>query len=270
MRLHVRVFEAAHLPALDVVGRSDPYVKLRIRGRHESQSTTVKPATLNPVWGEDFHLDIVSISSDVLRCRAFDRDVAFDDRMGFVDIQLSRLPLGALVDSWYPLTPTPDAPTPGELRLLLHVTAIDQPAFTDFLIPSQLLKLTINEAREQAPEGGPFFDGDSLITVNLTNTKLFQKGFKFDAAAPPWAETFDLLLTDVDTDTVEILIQAQKPAGLVELLKSTFPASEANSGFEKLYPLGVDGKGKVLVKAVIVEFEQKLEPKEPGLIVQPQ
>ncbi|KAH0793633.1 C2 domain containing protein [Histomonas meleagridis] len=79
VRLHVKVVEGKDLLQMDL-GKSDPYVVLRLKSQKSSVKTKVMKNTLNPVWNEEFDL-VTEKPDDVLLVNMFDEDVAKDDKM---------------------------------------------------------------------------------------------------------------------------------------------------------------------------------------------
>ncbi|XP_047956116.1 synaptotagmin-3-like [Salvia hispanica] len=82
--LHVRVIRATKLLKMDLLGLSDPYVKLNLSGeKHSSKKTTVKKKTLNPEWNEEFKLSVKDPQSQMLLINVYDWDkVGSHDRLG--------------------------------------------------------------------------------------------------------------------------------------------------------------------------------------------
>ncbi|KAG6393191.1 hypothetical protein SASPL_147427 [Salvia splendens] len=82
--LHVRVIRATKLLKMDLLGLSDPYVKLNLSGeKHPSKKTTVKKKTLNPEWNEEFKLSVKDPQSQMLLINVYDWDkVGSHDRLG--------------------------------------------------------------------------------------------------------------------------------------------------------------------------------------------
>ncbi|KAG6412708.1 hypothetical protein SASPL_125393 [Salvia splendens] len=82
--LHVRVIRATKLLKKDLLGLSDPYVKLNLSGeKHPSKKTTVKKKTLNPEWNEEFKLSVKDPQSQMLHINVYDWDkVGSHDRLG--------------------------------------------------------------------------------------------------------------------------------------------------------------------------------------------
>ncbi|EXB61824.1 Extended synaptotagmin-2 [Morus notabilis] len=91
--LRVNVVRAHKLLKKDLLGASDPYVKLSLTGEGLSaKKTTVKKKTLNPEWNENFKLVVKDPQSQVLRLQVFDWDkVGGHDRLGVQLIPLKLL-----------------------------------------------------------------------------------------------------------------------------------------------------------------------------------
>ncbi|VAI91612.1 unnamed protein product [Triticum turgidum subsp. durum] len=91
--LHVKVVRAMNLPKMDLLGKSDPYVKLRLSGeRLPSKKTSVKMSNLNPEWNEHFRLVVKDPETQVLELQMFDWEkVKMHDKMGVQVIPLRLL-----------------------------------------------------------------------------------------------------------------------------------------------------------------------------------
>lgn len=112
--LHVKVIRAVKLLKMDLLGLSDPYVKLSLSGEKlPAKKTTVIKKTLNPEWNEEFKLAVKDPQSQMLHINVYDWDkVGAHDRLG---TQL--YPLKLL---------TPNVPTEATLDLLKD-TSISAP-----------------------------------------------------------------------------------------------------------------------------------------------
>ncbi|XP_008788435.2 synaptotagmin-2-like isoform X1 [Phoenix dactylifera] len=91
--LHVTVVRAYKLKKKDLLGKSDPYVKLKLSGDNlPSKKTTVKRNNLNPEWNEEFKLVIRDPESQVLDLSIYDwEQVGKHERMGMNTIPLRDL-----------------------------------------------------------------------------------------------------------------------------------------------------------------------------------
>lgn len=91
--LHVKVVRALNLLKMDILGKSDPYVKLSLSGeRLPSKKTSVKMSNLNPEWNEDFKLVVKDPQTQVLQLHLFDWEkVKAHDKLGMQIVPLSSL-----------------------------------------------------------------------------------------------------------------------------------------------------------------------------------
>ncbi|XP_044461349.1 synaptotagmin-3-like isoform X2 [Mangifera indica] len=82
--LRVKVVRAMKLLKKDLIGTSDPYVKLNLTGEKlSSKKTSIKKRNLNPEWNENFKLAVKEPQSQVLQLQVFDWDkVGRHDRLG--------------------------------------------------------------------------------------------------------------------------------------------------------------------------------------------
>lgn len=71
--LHVKVVRATKLKNKDLMGKSDPYVKLKLTDdKLPSKKTHVKHNNLNPEWNEEFKIVVKDPESQALEINVFD------------------------------------------------------------------------------------------------------------------------------------------------------------------------------------------------------
>ncbi|KAF5455752.1 hypothetical protein F2P56_025299 [Juglans regia] len=111
--LHVKVLKAMKLKKKDILGASDPYVKLKLtEDKLPSKKTTVKHRNLNPEWNEEFNMVIKDPESQALEMTVYDwEQVGKHDKMGMNVIPLKEL--------------TPDEPKVRTLELLKNMDPND-------------------------------------------------------------------------------------------------------------------------------------------------
>ncbi|XP_024176403.1 synaptotagmin-3 isoform X1 [Rosa chinensis] len=82
--LHVNVVQAVKLLKKDILGSSDPYVKLSLTADGlPAKKTSIKKKNLNPEWNEKFKLIVKDPNSQFLQLQVFDWDkVGAHDRIG--------------------------------------------------------------------------------------------------------------------------------------------------------------------------------------------
>lgn len=71
--LHVKLLKAMKLKKKDLLGASDPYVKLKLtEDKLPSKKTTVKHKNLNPEWNEEFNMVVKDPQSQALEILVYD------------------------------------------------------------------------------------------------------------------------------------------------------------------------------------------------------
>ncbi|KAI3464815.1 hypothetical protein Pfo_021478 [Paulownia fortunei] len=232
--LNVNVVRAMKLKKKDLLGASDPYVKLKLtEDKLPSKKTTVKHKNLNPEWNEEFTFVVKDPEAQVLELTVYDwEQVGSHDKMGLNIVPLKEL--------------TPEEPKIMTLDLLKNlnpddiqneksrgqlVVEINYKPFKDNEVPSNVED---SNAVQKAPEGTP--DGGGLLVIivheaqdlegkNHTNpsvrvlfrgeerkTKIVKKN-----RDPRWDEEFQFTLDEPPTnDRVHIeVISTSKRMGLL-------------------------------------------------------
>ena len=129
--LRVKVVEGSDLEAKDLKflgtgGSSDPYVSVILGA--QKFATTIKPATLNPIWNETFEMFVEESKNRYIEIKAFDRDrlPARDESLGNKTWELAKLLETGYEDLWLPLE---DAKT-GKIHLQLTWLTLNSSAET--------------------------------------------------------------------------------------------------------------------------------------------
>jgi Ca2+-dependent lipid-binding protein len=109
--IHVKVLRAMKLKKKDLLGASDPYVKIKLtEDRAPSKKTSVKHKNLNPEWNEEFNMVVRDPQTQALEFNVFDwEQVGKHDKMGMNVVELKEL--------------TPDEPKVMTLDLLKNTDA---------------------------------------------------------------------------------------------------------------------------------------------------
>ncbi|OMO92773.1 C2 calcium-dependent membrane targeting [Corchorus olitorius] len=156
--LHVKVVRAMKLKKKDLLGASDPYVKLKLtEDKLPSRKTTVKHKNLNPEWNEEFDIVVKDPETQALELRVYDwEQVGRHDKMGLNVIPLKEL--------------TPEEPKTFTLDLLKNmdlndaqneksrgqlVVELTYKPFKDDEIPTTFVESKeVQKAPESTPDGG--------------------------------------------------------------------------------------------------------------------
>jgi len=96
--LKVTVVEAKNLKDEDVIGKSDPYIKL-ILDEKNAQSTSTKKGDLNPTYNETFTFNIDGQKE--FKIEVWDKDtITKDDLIGVATVSLSHAFSKGYEDTW--------------------------------------------------------------------------------------------------------------------------------------------------------------------------
>ncbi|XXG52103.1 hypothetical protein AAC387_Pa03g0504 [Persea americana] len=123
--LSVTVLSAEDLPAMDMMGKADPYVVLHLKKTETKNKTRVVNDSLNPVWNQTFDFVVEDGLHDMLILEVYDHDTFGKDYMGRCILTLTRVILEGEYKDNFPL----DGAKTG--RLSLHLKWSPQPIYRD-------------------------------------------------------------------------------------------------------------------------------------------
>lgn len=108
--LVLRIIQGRDLPAKDIIGTSDPYVKVTLLpDKKRKLETKVKHRTLNPRWNETFYFEgfpLHKLQKSILHLNVYDWDrFSRDDPIGDVYLPLARVDLTQKPTFWKALKP---------------------------------------------------------------------------------------------------------------------------------------------------------------------
>ncbi|KAK4481422.1 hypothetical protein RD792_012312 [Penstemon davidsonii] len=161
--LNVKVVKAMKLKKKDLLGASDPYVKLKLTDdKLPSKKTTVKHKNLNPEWNEEFTFVVKDPETQILEFNVYDwEQVGTHDKMGLNVIPLKDItpdePKTLTLDLVKNLNPNDaqNEKSRGQLVIEVHYKP-----FKDNEVPSNVED---SNAVQKAPEGTP--DGGGLLVI---------------------------------------------------------------------------------------------------------
>uniref|UniRef100_A0A914HJE5 C2 domain-containing protein n=1 Tax=Globodera rostochiensis TaxID=31243 RepID=A0A914HJE5_GLORO len=110
--LTVLILSAENLPAMDLGGTSDPYVKLfLLPDKKKKFQTKVQRKSLNPVFNESFQFRVPynEINSQTLVLNVFDFDrFGKHDQIGQISIPLGKIDLATTIEKTVPIEAPPE------------------------------------------------------------------------------------------------------------------------------------------------------------------
>jgi Ca2+-dependent lipid-binding protein len=244
MEVRVNVIGARGLPKMDTVGKTDPYVTVKIIGERKIEKTAVIMNTDFPVWNAQFIFPVVSYGTQILELNVLDQDVAKDDAIGSLKIQLYRLPPGRVIDHWYKLTPAKGIADPGELHIRIQVALTGAPLFVDAPFQPLNLKVGIIEAKN-LPNLDAIGKTDAYCELYIVNSpQKYRTKVVADSLAPRWAETAELIVTNPKSDILKVVLKDEDVAADDDIAVIDIALAKATQAVsDGWYPLGVSKKG---------------------------
>ncbi|XWS72988.1 hypothetical protein CRYUN_Cryun02cG0087100 [Craigia yunnanensis] len=123
--LSVTVISAEDLPAVDLMGKADPYVVLTMKKSEARNKTRVVNDSLNPVWNQTFDFVVEDGLHDMLILEVWDHDTFGKDYMGRCILTLTRV----ILEGEYKDSLQLEGAKSGKLNL--HLKWMPQPIFRD-------------------------------------------------------------------------------------------------------------------------------------------
>ncbi|XP_014228308.1 synaptotagmin-7 isoform X2 [Trichogramma pretiosum] len=206
--LILRIIQGKELPAKDLSGTSDPYVRVTLLpDKKHRLETKIKRRTLNPRWNETFYFEgfpIQKLQSRVLHLHVFDYDrFSRDDSIGEMFLPLCQVDLSEKPSFWKALKP-PAKDKCGELlcSLCYHPS--------NSVLTLTLLKARNLKAKDINGKSDPYVKvwlqfGDKRIEkrktpiFKCTLNPIFNEAFSFNV---PWEKirecSLDVMVMDFD------------------------------------------------------------------------
>ncbi|XP_033328838.2 synaptotagmin 7 isoform X2 [Megalopta genalis] len=206
--LILRIIQGKDLPAKDLSGTSDPYVRVTLLpDKKHRLETKIKRRTLNPRWNETFYFEgfpIQKLQSRVLHLHVFDYDrFSRDDSIGEIFLPLCQVDFSEKPSFWKALKP-PAKDKCGELlcSLCYHPS--------NSVLTITLLKARNLKAKDINGKSDPYVKvwlqfGDKRIEkrktpiFKCTLDPVFNEAFSFNV---PWEKirecSLDVMVMDFD------------------------------------------------------------------------
>ncbi|CAI0394252.1 unnamed protein product [Linum tenue] len=167
--LHVKVVRAMKLMKADIIGTSDPYVKLSLSGEDlpTVKKTSIKKHNLNRVWNENFRLIVKDPGSQLLQLHVYGWDkVGGHDTLGMQVVPLKTLTPQETKQLTLDLLKSTDASDPRDKkqrgRIMVELTLV--PFKEDSSISGRLDQ--INGSSDDDP-----FNGSGLLSVTVQSAE---------------------------------------------------------------------------------------------------
>lgn len=205
--LKVGIIEGVELPACDIGGTSDPYVKVYVLPEKKKKfETKVHRKTLNPVFNESFefkNLPYAEITSKTLVLAVYDFDrFGKHDRIGEIKIPLNQVDLGETIECFKELedTEAEDQEKLGDICFSLR-----------YVPTAGKLTVTVLEAKNlKKMDVGGLSDPYCKISLMMNGKRLKKKktSVKKCTLNPYWNESFAFEVPFEQIQKVEVVLTA--------------------------------------------------------------
>ncbi|PRP79572.1 hypothetical protein PROFUN_12833 [Planoprotostelium fungivorum] len=119
LKLHVNIKEGRALLGMDLLGKSDPYIKLVLESQEYKSHTQRR--TCHPQFHQDFELFVNPASYGILDISCWHASIGKDSFMGHITFPINKLSIGSSISQWLPLTPKTTEKVTGELFLTISL-----------------------------------------------------------------------------------------------------------------------------------------------------
>ncbi|KAF9331752.1 hypothetical protein BG006_005409 [Podila minutissima] len=245
------IYDAKDLKNSELIGNSDPYVKLRLGNRPELATTAVQENTLNPVWNET-NIILINNLNEVVCMEVFDRDNLRKDRpLGQANFDLKSLEEDPIQDDVI-CKVFRNAKERGSIRIRAAFFPVQKPKVTEdgsedepVASNSGILAVNLAQAKDIARTGKT----KSLCEVSL-NGKVVHSTRRVIGANPAWASDLDLFITDLENAQIHIdVISEGKVLGYYDTSTSSLLKDTENK-VDWVTLKGGDGAAKLKMTGV--------------------
>ena len=131
-RIHIHVMDGHDIPNIDLIGKTDPYLRLKLGDQEFVQKTSVKDNTLNPLWDENITLfSLCQINSLQIELR--DEATGKDPLLSTKNIDLSNIVEDDVVEYMEELIPVKGIKKGGIIHFYLQITNNEPFLKTEFI-----------------------------------------------------------------------------------------------------------------------------------------
>ncbi|ORX82449.1 hypothetical protein K493DRAFT_342190 [Basidiobolus meristosporus CBS 931.73] len=275
LRIHIR--HARNLKNVEVLGLSDPYVRLHIGNRAELGRTTVKENTLNPNWDETFFV-LAHNLSETLTLEIFDKEEIKKDRsLGTATFNLVSLLDEPVQDNVIAKVIREGGKERGEVCFDITYYPVVEPIVEEDGTTTQIesnhgiLKIFVHQAKDLDNRANTRLNPYSV--VKLKGTKILTTKILKRKANPAWEDPVELFISDKSKATFTFEVMDERGLAVDPVLGSfTISLDEALQRMaeqNQWFTLNGHATGKVRLSFVWKPIEMKDNIIPPGHLAPP-
>ncbi|KAG0048154.1 hypothetical protein BGZ83_006833 [Gryganskiella cystojenkinii] len=199
------IYNAKDLKNAELVGSSDPYIKLRLGNRPEMASTAVQQNTLNPVWNET-NIILVNSLNEIVCMEVMDKDnLRKDSSLGQANFDLKSLEEEPVQDDiWCKVLS--NGKERGGVRVRAAFFPVQKPQLSadgGEAVPvesnSGILAINLAQAKDVARTGST----KSHCQVSL-NGRVVHTTKRTIGSNPNWGADVDVFITDLEAAQINV------------------------------------------------------------------
>ncbi|KAK9719096.1 Tricalbin-2, variant 2 [Basidiobolus ranarum] len=220
--LKIRIRHARNLKNLEVVGLSDPYVRLNINNRAELGRTAFKQNTLNPSWDETFYILIHDLN-ETLALEVFDKEEIKKDRsLGTATFNMSSLLDEPNQDNIIAKVIRERGKEHGEVCFDANYYPVIEPIIEEDGTTTQvesnhgILKVYVHQAKDLASKASTKLNPYGVVKLN--GTKLLSTKILKRKANPVWEDAVECFIGDRSKAILSIEIKDERGLAVDPLL----------------------------------------------------
>jgi len=224
MQVYVRVVEAKDIAKMDTVGSTDAFVCISLNGKNERKTKIV--TSMTPKWNEEFTFQVTNPTSDYIHILMKDHDMVADDPMAKLDINISALPVGLVIDHFYPMQPVDKVDKGGLIRLQIHLAAPGMVPFQNnpqSPVPNCPLKLHLRLIEGKEIAKMDMGASDPYVIMAVSGRGKQQSKVCKNQMLPKWNEDFHFDITNPASDEINFLMKDKDISNDDDMGTYTFP-----------------------------------------------
>jgi len=235
LTLRVKIISGHDLPAMDVIGTSDPYATVTYAGRKRTTAVIMK--NLNPRWGQTYDFPFLNGTQrhEKLKITVYDWDRFGDhDLIGEADIDVPDLD-APVVHGWFDLHLKDDSgevlsELRGRVRVLINCCQ------TALLNPQDChLNILVKSGRRLTNGAGAGGDPIAMYCTLEFKGQPFKTGVRAATSMPNWDESTDFTCSSEDLDeSIKVCVYDTRKKADTDLFCGTFVLD-----LFKLLPYGI-------------------------------
>ncbi|ORZ17605.1 C2 domain-containing protein [Lobosporangium transversale] len=245
------IYNAKDLKNTELIGSSDPYVKIRLGNRPDIASTAVQNNTLNPVWNET-NIILLHNLNEMICMEIFDKDKVGKDRpLGQANFDLKTLEDHPVQDDvWCKVLRNGKERGSIRIRAAFFPVQVSEPS-PDGGEPipiesnSGIMTIKLAQAKDIVRAGKT----KSLCKISL-NGRVVHETKRLHGASPAWGSDVDVFITDLPAAQITAEVVSENDVIGSYNVPATKLLQDTDNKVEWASMTGGEGTGKIKMTGI--------------------